>query len=145
MWDVARKAFLGFAAVLVILLILNTGANAITVSNVTNATPMATTVWIIWNASSEANNTVEYSVNPDLSNSLFSGWSNNTNIPMVKLCSLQPATTYYYRTWSFNTSNESDYINSPIYSFTTQECVSYRLVNVTDSSITRIDIQYRKR
>jgi len=139
MRNVARKAFLGFAAVLVILLILNTGANAITVSNVTNATPMATTVWILWNVSSEANNTVEYSVNPDLSNSLFSGWSNNTNTPMVKLWSLQPATTYYYRTWSFNTSNESDYINSPIYSFTTQECVSYRLVNVTDSSITRID------
>jgi len=139
MWNVARRAFLGFVAVVVIFLILNTGANAITISNVTNATPMASTVWILWNVSSEANNTVEYSVNPDLSNSFFSGWSNNTDTPMVKLWSLQPATTYYYRTWSFNTSNESDYINSSIYSFTTQECVSYRLVNVTDSSITRID------
>jgi len=139
MWDVARKAFLGFAAVLVILLILNTGANAITVSNVTNATPMATTVWIIWNTSSEANNTVEYSINSDLSNSSFSAWNNNTNMPKIKLWSLQPNTTYYYRVWSYNATNESDNTSSSIYNFITQECVSYKLVNATDTSITGID------
>jgi len=139
MRDVARRAFLVFVAVVVIFLILNTEANAITVSNVTNKTSMATTVWIIWNTSSEANNTVEYSINSDLSNSSFSAWNNNTSTPEIKLWNLQPNTTYYYRVWSYNATNESDNISSSIYNFTTQECVSYKLVNATDTSITGID------
>jgi len=139
MRNVARKIFLGFAVVVVILLLFNTGANAITVSNVTNKTPMATTVWILWNVSTEANNTVEYSINSDLADASFSSWSNNTSTPEIKLWSLQPNTIYYYRVWSYNATNESDNVSSSIYNFTTQECVSYKLVNSTDMSQTGVD------
>jgi len=139
MWNIIRETLFGFVTVLVILLVLSTGANAITVSNVTNATPMATTVWILWNVSSDANNTVEYSINSDLSGSSFSAWNNSTSIPKIKLWSLQPNMTYYYRVWSYNATDESDYVSSIIYNFTTRECVSYKLVNATDTSITGID------
>ena len=131
MRNVARKIFLGFAVVVVILLLFNTGANAITVSNVTNKTPMATTVWILWNVSTEANNTVEYSINSDLADASFSSWSNNTSTPEIKLWSLQPNTIYYYKVWSYNATNESDNVSSSIYNFTTQECVSYKSVSYT--------------
>ena len=124
---------------LIIFLFLNTGANAISVSNVTNKTTMATTAWILWNVSTEAKNTVEYSTNSDLSDALFSSWDNNTDTPRVKIWNLQPNTSYYYRVWSYNTTNESDYVNSSIYNFTTQECVTYKMVNATDTSITGID------
>jgi len=134
-----RMRGLGFILCFTLALILSAGANGITVSNVTNKTPMATTVWILWNVSSEANNTVEYSINPDLSNASFSAWNNNTSSPKIKLWSLQPNTTYYYRVWSYNVANESDYASSSIYNFTTRECVSYKSVNATDTSITGID------
>ena len=139
MWNIIRGTFFGLVAALTILLILGAGANAISVSNVTNKTPMATTVWILWNASTEANNTVEYSINSDLSNASFSSWYNNTSTPEIKLWSLQPNKKYYYRVWSYNATNESDNISSSIHNFTTQECVSYKLVNATDTSITGID------
>jgi len=138
-WGIIRGPLFGFVTVLVILLVLSTGANAITVSNVTNKTPMATTAWILWNASSEANNTVEYSINSDLSDASFSSWNNNTSTPKIKLWGLQSNTTYYYRIWSYNATNESDNVSSSIYNFTTQECASYKLVNATDTSITGID------
>jgi len=139
MWNIIRGTFFGLVAALTILLILGAGANAITVSNVTNKTPMATTVWILWNVSSEANNTVEYSINSDLSDASFSSWNNNTSTPEIKLWSLQPNTIYYYRVWSYNITNESDNVSSSIYNFTTQECLTYKLVNATDTSITGID------
>jgi len=107
--------------------------------DVRNATPMATTVWILWNVSIQANNTVEYANNSDLNNSLFSSWDSNTSTPKIKLWSLQPNTTYYYRVYSYNPDNSSIYSNSSIYNFTTQECVSYKFVNATDASITGID------
>jgi len=139
MRDIVRGTFFGLVAIFTILLVLGTGANAITVSNVTNKTPMATTVWILWNVSTEANNNVEYSINSDLSDASFSSWNNNTSTPEIKLWNLQTNTTYYYRVWSYNTTNESDYVNSSIYNFTTQECVTYKMVNATDTSITGID------
>ena len=139
MWNVLRGVLFGFVAISMILFVLTTGANAITVSNVTNKTPMATTVWILWNVSTEANNTVEYSINSDLADASFSSWNNNTSTPEIKLWSLQPNTIYYYRVWSYNATNESDNVSSSIYNFTTQECVSYKLVNTTDTSITGID------
>jgi len=110
------------------------------ITNVRNATPMATTVWILWNLTNHTwNNRVNYSTNPDLSNSSWSSWQNNTQNPKIKLWSLQPNTTYYYRVYSYNPDNSSIYSNSSIYNFTTQECVSYKLVNASDASITGID------
>jgi len=110
------------------------------ITNVRNATPMATTVWILWNLTNYTwNNRINYSTNPDLSNSSWSSWQNNTQNPKIKLWSLQPNTTYYYRVYSYNPDNSSIYSNSSVYNFTTQECVSYKLVNATDTSITGID------
>jgi len=109
------------------------------ISNVTNRTPMATTVWIQWNVSVQANNTVEYSINSDLSDSSWSSWDNETTNPRIKLWKLLPNTTYYYRVWSINSTNSSDYNYSQIYNFTTPECTTYKFVDATDGSITGID------
>ena len=110
------------------------------ITNVRNATPMATTVHILWNLTNfNWSNRVEYSNNSDMSNSTWSQWQNNTQEVDIKLWSLQPNTTYYYRVWSYNVTNESDNVSSSIYNFTTQECVSYKLVNSSDSSVTGID------
>jgi len=109
------------------------------ITNVTNKTAMATTVWIQWNVSVEANNTVEYSINSDLSNSSWSSWDNETANPRIKLWKLIPNTTYYYRVKSINTTNSSDYNYSQIYNFTTPECTTYEFVDAADVSITGID------
>ena len=111
-----------------------------TIQNVRNATPMATTVHILWNLThSNWNNRVKYSTDPTFTTFQWSSWHNNTREVDIKLWNLEPNTTYYYQVYSYNPENESYYSNSSIYNFTTPECVSYRFVSPDNASLTGID------
>lgn len=87
------------------------------VLNLTNSTPGTKNVTIIWNTDVSSNNFVCYGTNETLVNDWSgctnSSWANSTISISLPLSGLTDNSTYYYKPWSTNASDDS-YINSSV-------------------------------
>ncbi len=118
----------------------NDTSTAPTIYNVTNSTPTDTQVYIIWDTDQpDSNNRVRYSLTPDLTNSSWSSWANNTGSVNLSLTDLESSISYYYSAYSSNGTNCSYHSNSSIHNFTTASSdtnTAPSIYNVTNSTPT---------
>ena len=100
------------------------GCTTPVITDLTNSTPGTTNVTITWTTNQSADNRVKYSKNNDLSNELWSSWSNDTSSISIDISSLDSGIPYYYQAWSYNGTNSSCYVteptSQPYKNFTTQ-------------------------
>ena len=95
------------------------------ITDLTNSTPGTTNVTITFSSNqSNSNNRVEYSKNSDLSNEEYSNWHNNTGSISIDITGLDSNTPYFYRAWSYNSSDSGCRVyeptEQPYPNFTTQ-------------------------
>ena len=91
-----------------------------TISDLTNTTPGVHNVTISWTTDQVTDNHIKYGKNSDLSDGVWSDWAYSTSSPSIDLTGLDGNTTYYYRVYSYNSTNFSCYAVSTINSFTTK-------------------------
>lgn len=111
-------------------------ANTETLSPITDASHshiLATTAHINWTYDLTWDHRVEYSTNPDLSDSQWSDWQIDADVVDIKLWNLQPNTTYYYKACTYVPWDTSYYVKSSINTFTTIPSQAHIYVNPGDS------------
>lgn len=82
-----------------------------------------TTATISWSVNQSTDNRVFYGKNINLTDGVWSSWSNDSSSPSIGLSSLSQKTLYYYQAYSYNTYNSSLFdvepLSQPYESFTT--------------------------
>ena len=103
--------------ILILLLSVINASGAFPVQSSVYDLAYANEAYIIWETNIPSDNRVEYSLNSDMSASLWSDWDNTTTTPKIFIETLNKDDTYYYEVSSINAG---DTTTSSTLSFNTQ-------------------------
>ena len=95
-------------------------APEISVGSISESSLTSTSITISWSTNqATSDNRLEYGLESDLSDAVWTDWEESTNAPSIPLSGLTPETTYYYRCYAYNGDDHDQYDSSTILSFTT--------------------------